>query len=479
MKRRLCSLGAAAALVGALSMVPGSGAAAEESEFNYAVVGTATAQGFRMTYGVPNVVIVNEFFDGGGPVAQSFLDNAGQSVAFASLPYPGENAIAFPGVFALVTGQSLPAGYPFYAQAVHPQAPTAEVKDPSGSYRLQAAAEEKKATGDASLAFGGDQSVSKTSSVTEAVLDPEGKVTVSAESVANGLSVGNGALRIASVLSRSVSIYTPGDSEPKTKTELLIEGAKVGETPVTIGPDGVRAGGGGAAPVPLGQGSDQLNKALAQSGLSVRTVSSTELKGGGAGDLLELKMKHPVPSPEGGQVEGTLIMRFGGATTMIAVGGEAAPLPLAEEETVGSGDGSGSASDSSSVGGSESSYTDGAGSASTFGPGLLPSVSDLGGADVKANLPGGGDTLAEGAPAFSGDAGGSEASVDTSLVPGSGTEHQATATLAPRRSRGEAMLAAAARERSSVRRLFGLIGLGAVAMVASSVLWRSRRAGVA
>jgi hypothetical protein len=468
----LCALGAATALVGALTMVPGSGAAAEGSEFNYAVVGTASAQGFRMTYGIPNVVIVNEFFDGGGPVAQSLLDNAGQSVAFASLPYPGENAIAFPGVFALVTGQSLPGGYPFYAQAVHPQAPTAEVKDPSGSYTLSAAADEKKATGDARLAFGGEQSVSKARSVTDAVLD-DGKLTVSAESVADGLSVGNGALRIASVVSRSVSTYMPGDSEPKTKTELQIEGAKVGETPVTIGRDGVAAGGGGA-PVPIGEGSDQLNQALSQSGLSVRTVSSTDVKGGGAGDLLEIRIKHPVPSPEGGQVEGTLIMRFGGSTTAIAVGGEAAPVLLPEEESVGP-ESSGS-----------SSYVDGSGGASAaaplYGPESLPSSpNDFGGTDDVAAMPTGAGGATAGAGLQSSGDGGADgiSPTDTSLSGGTATE-QPTTTLHRRRpSRSEAALAASHRERSSVRWLFGFIGLGGLAVVASSALWRRRGMGVA
>jgi hypothetical protein len=428
-----------------------------------------------MTYTVPDVVIVSEFFDGGGPVAQSFIDSGGQSVAFASLPYPGENAITFPGLFALITGQSLPAGYPFYAQAVYPQVPSAEVKDPSGSYRLTAAADQDQATGDARLAFGADQPVSQTTSATEAVLGSDGKLTVSAQSVAQGLSVGEGALQIGSLLSRSVSTYTPGEAEPTTTTELVVEGAKVGETPVMIGPDGVRAGGGGAAPVPIGQGSDQLNEALAQSGLSVRTVAAHPVKGGSAGDVLEIRIKHPVPSPEGGQVEGTLIMRFGGTTTAITVGGAAPTLPP-EEETIGPEN-----NPESEPSGSDLSNADGVGFSNSDSvavtPGATPAffegpmASEFGSIDQAT-------AFAPGAGGLGDD--GYEAGFGESVSPAPASDQAGVTAALPRPAvAGQAALVTSQRARSSVRWLFALIAMGAVAMVTSSAVWRRRGVGSA
>jgi hypothetical protein len=278
----------------------------------------------RMTYTVPDLFVVTEFMDGGGPVAQATVDSTGRAISFASLPYPGENAVTAPGLLSFLSGAPVP-NYPFYARADHPVQPSSEVKDPSGTYDLVATADQGKAAGSANFLFGGPEApVSGSAADASGVLEAD-SVKVEAVSVSKGLDLGGGALRIASVTSRSVTTYTAGAEKPETKTELLIEGAKFGEQPVTIGPDGVHPGGQ-TVPVPIGSGADSLNQALAKAGITVKTIGFSEFEGGAAGDALEITMKHPIPGAQ--NVQGTLVLQMGGATSYVAFGEGGPGLPV-------------------------------------------------------------------------------------------------------------------------------------------------------
>jgi hypothetical protein len=475
MSRRLAGLAGAAVLIGSLAggFLPGFGSAARGDDLPAGLIGTASAQGFRMTYGVPQFVIVEEFIDGGGPIAQSVVDTSGRSIAFASLPYPGANGIAAPGVASLVTGQSVPLSYPFYAASDYPSTPSSEVKDPSGSYEMKANSEATKAEGAADMRFGpGDQPASRSVAHSNVVIDADGKMTVTAESISNGISVGGGTLRIATVQSESVSTYFAGQGKPTTTKKLLIEGAKVGETSVTIGPDGVHAGGSGI-PVPIGQGSEQLNQALAQSGISVRTASSTG-KDGGVDDILEIRSKHPVPNPGGGAVEGTLIMRFGGANTGIVVGGDAPP------DTTTADAGGAVTSDSGTAAAPSADPNDG----SSSGPDSMagrPETSDaaLYSADGFPKL----TPIGDQAPTTGPSAGIS----DVEAAPGEGG-YEAAAPAAvgkvrmapgPRALVANPAAVTTPAQRRSLRMLFSVIGLGAVMFLVAAVLWWKKGVRVA
>lgn len=281
------------------------------------LLGIATAQGVRMTYTAPDQ-LTSEVMDGAGPIAQSALATDGQSSAFASLPYPGSNGIVMPGVIFGLAGQSGPPAYPFYVRADYPVAPAAELHDPTGAYGLEAKADAGQAIGTANFTPGGAQNAaSRATALTQVAFDA-GKMTVTAEAIFSGLSLGDGALRIATVRSRSVSAFIPGEAKPSTTTELLIEGATAGGQAVTIGPDGVRMGGA-HAPVPIGQGAQDLNGALAQVGIKVRTVSAEEVKDGAAADALEITSQHADPV---GLHQGILVVRIGGALTTLQVSGD-------------------------------------------------------------------------------------------------------------------------------------------------------------
>lgn len=313
--RRFAVAGLAGLLAGAAGLAGPLGAGAAEAR---SVVGTSRAQGVRGTYTVPDYVVVSEFFDGGGPVTESLADSTGRATSFSSLPWPGENAVTAPGTLSVAVGQSVPLAYPFYVHADHPTAPSAELKDPTGTYALAAAADAGRAR--AAGSFEGGGGVSGSRATTSAVMDDGGVVRVVAESVDTGISVAEGALRIASVRSRSETTLAPDDPEPVMKSELVIEGASLGGRPVTIGPDGVHFADQGV-PAPIGQGVSSENELLGQAGLSVQ-VLPTGVPGGA--EALVITSRQAIPAPN--NPKGTLVLRIGGAASEIVVGN--ADLPV-------------------------------------------------------------------------------------------------------------------------------------------------------
>jgi hypothetical protein len=310
MMRRAFVSGAAALLIGVLG--PGSVVAAGADEAapppRRNVVAHAAAEGMRGTYTMPDFVAVSEFFDGGGPVAESLADGTGRATSFAALPWPGENAVTAPGALSVVAGRSVPLAYPFYVSADHPTTPKATLADPTGTYSLSAAVDLGRAQARGAFGGGGSGSVAETA----VVLDDGGITRVVARSSDAAVSIGDGVLTIARIVSVSETTLGPSDTAPVTRTTLVVEGARVAGQPVTIGPDGVRVASG-AAPVPFGQGDASLNQLLAQSGISVRTMASGTP---GRADVLVITSVHQVP----GAATGTLVQRFGGASTEIVIG---------------------------------------------------------------------------------------------------------------------------------------------------------------
>ena len=313
-------LGASLFLAAGATFLPSSAGADDAPPVSRSLVATASAEGMRMGYSVPDQFAVSQFIDGGGPVAQVNVDSTGRAVGFGSLPYPGENAVAAPGVLTLATKAPFPP-YPFYAEASYPVTPGAEVKDPSGTYDLSAKAEQQKAEGLAAVSFGGaEKPVARVVSSAAGSIDASG-ARVTATSIGEGFSFGDGMLKIASGTSRSVTTYTAGAAKPETKSELLIQGAKVGDQAVTIGPDGVHPFGGNFA---FPGGADQLNQSLRGAGITVRTLSLQMGDSGASTEVLQVTVKHPIP---GATVQGTFVYEFGGSISSIALGSAGSALP--------------------------------------------------------------------------------------------------------------------------------------------------------
>ncbi len=424
---------------------PGAGAADARS-----LVGVAAASGMRATYTVPDYVVVSEFFDGGGPVAQANVDTTGKATGFGSLPYPGENAVTAPGLLTFATGVPVP-GYPFYARADHPVAPSSEVKDPSGTYALKATADQGKATGSAVYLFGGENPVTRASADSTGLLDSSGKLTMTAVGVTEGLSFADGALKISSVRSKSVTTYEPGAEKPVTKTDLVIEGAKVGDQPVVIDREGVHPSGQ-TVPVPIGTGSDSINQALNQAGISAKTIAGSDVEGGQAGDVLEITWKHTIPVE--GNPKGTFIYRVGGASSFILFGTAAPALPEVPapvDNLPADGDPAPSADTAPPAGGGAS--TPPAGS---------------GGGDGSSGGFSGATGLGSG---FS--SGGSDALAGAGTADGTSPGGAADAFGSASETGGPAQQAILARDvRGTTKFFYAVIGVAGALLLASSSLWR-------
>jgi hypothetical protein len=428
-----------------------AGAAAETRS----LVGVASASGMRATYTVPDYVVVSEFFDGGGPVAQANVDTTGKATGFGSLPYPGENAVTAPGLLTFATGVPVP-GYPFYVRADHPVTPTAEAKDPSGTYALKATADQGKAAGSAQFLFGGANPVTRSTADSTGVLDDEGRLTMTAVGVSEGLSFGDGALKISSVISKSVTTYEPGAAKPTTKTDLQVQGAKVGDQPVTIDRDGVHPSGQ-TVPVPIGTGSDSVNQALSQAGITVKTIAGRDVEGGQAGDVLEVTWKHTIPVE--GNPKGTLIYRIGGASTFVLFGAAVPGLPdvPAPVDNVPADRGAvAPAGPDGSFGGPAVSLNRGAGT-------------DSSGAGPSASYGNGGGP-ASGAGSLSG-SGPGVLPADTSSLPAGGSDGGTGSLSGP--AQEVATPTILAREvRGATKFFYAVIGVAGAMLLASSALWR-------
>jgi hypothetical protein len=297
---------------------------------------TASAYGGRVEYTAPGMT-VDRVIDGGGPISQAYADSRAIAVSFASLPYPGENALALPGLISASTGQPPPPAYPFYVRASNPATPEQEMKDPSAAYRLLARAADRQASAIAQLrndtGEGSSASGSGSRAVTSIQFEKE-TLTASAETIDEALSFGGGALRIASIRSRSVTTHHVGTNDSQTTTSLIIEGGSAGGYSFAVGPQGLVVANQ-AVPLAPASGLDQLNAALKTAGISLGFGEERSSQAGVA-KTFEIRLRQDAPDP----IPPTVVtVRFGGAASTIThSAGEAVPelppIPTPENGTV-------------------------------------------------------------------------------------------------------------------------------------------------
>jgi len=289
-----------------------------------AFVGTAAASGGRVSFVVPGQFAVEEIVDGGGPVAQSRLDALGGD-SFASLPYPGGNAVAYQGLFAVATGISSPFAYPAYVSASNPGSPSQEVTDPTGggAYHLLATAKPAEASGLARFRPGSDGVMTSGGEATTRITASGSMVLATAQSLSDGVDVGKGTVRITSVRSHATTTYTRGSDKPLTETGLDVDGLKIGDVSFGVGPKGFVVLG---RPVPYSAADVDalIGQLLAGSGVHLRFVGAQPIAGGGQAAALEITTTSP-PGPNG--ATGTVTLRLGGAASAISVGEAALPAP--------------------------------------------------------------------------------------------------------------------------------------------------------
>lgn len=142
---------ACVSVASAVAMLPAtsaSGSATDEpttSTLN-AYKGQASANAAYFLAALPRFLIIENLFNGGGPTAQAALDSLGSSTGFASFPYPGDLAVAAPGLAGTLSGKPVPT-YPFVVTSQYPSAQEVSLDQPG--YHLDSVAHETEARSNA------------------------------------------------------------------------------------------------------------------------------------------------------------------------------------------------------------------------------------------------------------------------------------------------------------------------------------------
>jgi len=231
--------------------------------------GVASADGLRITTSAPGFLVVEDFIDAGGPTAQAAVSDVEGNRGFASVPYPGELAIAGPGLFAIATGQQFPGHYPFYVASAHPTTPKNEYDVPGLSMKTQSDA----GSSSSEAAFGPpDGTPGGAKSSAKVVHGAEG-MTSEASGAADLLKVGP--VEVAGFKSKASVTRAPG-GEPQRSSSMEFSVMKVGDTPVGVR-DGQFVVAGTTMPL---SGFAPAQKALADAGVSVEVVQATKTDDG-------------------------------------------------------------------------------------------------------------------------------------------------------------------------------------------------------
>lgn len=325
------AVAATAALV--LGAVPGSTALAADTTYR----ALAVADGARLTFVAVDAPATNVPFEFGAPTAQAAVDSLGTNQSFASLPYPGDLFIAGPGLAAGLTNNAVtPPNYPAYVLADYPLTPIAKVDQPI--YGLLATADEFAATASAQFGADGDTPVGYSRSIADSRVT-ETEVIGSSRSETTGLRVGP--LTIASVVSSATA--RQGESGPvENVSELVVTGAKVGEVPITIGPDGISTGTD-RSPLP---DSAPLIQALAQGGVTIRYLAAQEYDQGVNSPALEISYSRPIPGPV---KSAGYVINLGRSSATVADGGASGQSVQSEATGTGTAGSIGGTSGKSTV----------------------------------------------------------------------------------------------------------------------------------
>ena len=259
-------VGVAAAALG-LPLVAFVATAPAESSSSFS--GVASADGLRITTSAPGFLVVEDFIDAGGPTAQAAVSDVEGNRGFASVPYPGELAIAGPGLFAIATGQQFPGHYPFYVASAHPTTPKSGYDAPGLSMQTQSDAGSSQSAarfGPSDDGPGGARSSAK-------VVHGADGMTSEATGTADLVKVGP--VEVAGFTSRAKVTRAPG-GEPQRSSSMEFSAMKIGDTPVGVR-DGQFVVAGTTVPL---SGFAPAQKALADAGVSVEVVQATKTDDG-------------------------------------------------------------------------------------------------------------------------------------------------------------------------------------------------------
>lgn len=304
--RRLKSRIGVATVAAGLPLLAFAAMATADSSTSFS--GIASADAVRFTTSAPGFLVVEDFVDGGGPTAQAAVSDVEGNRSFASVPYPGELAIAGPGLFAIATGQQFPGHYPFYVTSAHPTTPTNAYEAPGLS--MKAASDATSASAAARFGPNDELEGGGARSTANVARDAEG-ITSEATGVANAVKVGP--VEILGFTS-TAKVRRGATGEPERSSFMQFNAMKVADTVV-----GVRGGQFVVAgtTVPL-DGFAPVQKALADAGVSVEIVQATETDDGVVSPGIQITRQQPAEA-----AGTTVIVRYTLGRTLAAAKVEA------------------------------------------------------------------------------------------------------------------------------------------------------------
>ena len=279
--RRFTSRFGVAALVAGLPLVAFAAMAPADNTTSFS--GVAAADGVRFTTSAPGFLVVEDFIDGGGPTAQAAVSDVEGNRSFASVPYPGELAIAGPGLFAIATGQQFPGHYPFHVASAHPTKPANDYEAPGLSMKTQSDATSAQAAARFGPNDDGDGGGAR--SVAKVVREATG-ITSEATGVAHAVKVGP--VEILG-FSSTAKVHRAATGEPERSSSMSFSAMKIAETAVGVR-DGKFVVAGTTAPL---DGFAPVQKALADAGLTVEFVDATNTDDGVVSPGIQITRRQP------------------------------------------------------------------------------------------------------------------------------------------------------------------------------------------
>ena len=249
----------------------------------------AAADGLRVFVDTPGAPLVSSLFDGGLPVTQATANSLGESVGFASMPYPGDTVSTLPGLLAGVLGlPSLPS-YPLVARSQAGTTP--EAKAGAGPFRMEASSDGSGSAAEA-VAGGdvGDMAVAGVGLIrasSSAGVEGDGTVRAQASSTVEAFGV-PGVLRLGAVVS-TASVEQRHGVEPDIQSSFEIDGASIAGLRFTVTRDGIVLPGQ-TTPVPSTAGAAPI---LDAAGITLRYLP--EVRGDGQVESAGLSVELDLP----------------------------------------------------------------------------------------------------------------------------------------------------------------------------------------
>ena len=292
----------------ALLTTAGSGVRAGASDSGgpdlatYQVLARADAFTVEVVYASTPVIPGGEIAKASPATSQTVVNSTGQSLGFASAPYPGDFIISGPGsANGVLAGTAPPVPYyPFVAYSSFPGEPKAEASQ--GPYKLSTVSEEHKSAAVAEMGavMGGQPSIASARATSTSLVDMvKRELTAEADSAMDGLIIGP--LAIGHVAGHAKMVGAPGQT-PSKESAFSVGTMSIAGTTVGFTDKGLQMASG-SAPVP---DLSALGKVLSEAGITLTYLPASQTETGIDSAGLAIGFSGNVPQQGPGRITLTL-----------------------------------------------------------------------------------------------------------------------------------------------------------------------------